>query len=94
MLIQSIHYTFSSADADRAGDMLKELQWRSREEPGVIEFKVGRSKERPAVFALWEEYRDEEALRSHVATEHFQRLAVNGIRLLAKERRAETVFSL
>jgi len=94
MLIQSIHYTFSPADADRAADILKELQWRSRQEPGVVEFEVGRSKEGPAVFALWEEYRDDDALRSHVATEHFQRLVVDGVRLLAKERRAETVLPL
>ena len=46
------------------------------------------------VFALWEEYRDETALKAHTETEHFARLVVNGIRRLAKERVAATVFPL
>ena len=94
MLIQSIHYTFACEDADGVAEILRELRSRSLEEPGVLEFEVGGSQERPGVFALWEEYRDDEALRLHVATEHFQRLVINGLRRLAKERRAETVVPL
>ncbi len=94
MLIQSIHFTFDAADADRAAGMLKELQDLSRQEPGIASFDVARSKEKPNVFALWEVYRDEAALKAHVESEHYKRLVINGIRPLAKQRLGETVFPL
>ncbi len=94
MLIQSIHYSFAAEDGDRAACALEELRDASRREPGILSFEVARSRESPGVFALWEEYRDEEALASHVASEHFQRLVVHGLRQFAKERRAEVGYSL
>jgi quinol monooxygenase YgiN len=94
MLIQSIHFTFSPENADEAERVLHELRDDSRKEDGVIGFDIGRSKERPTVFALWEVYRDRAALESHIATEHFQRLVIRGLRIMAKERNAETVFPI
>jgi quinol monooxygenase YgiN len=94
MLIQSIHFTFAPEDADRAEGLLRELRDESRKEDGVIDFGVCRSKEKPNVFALWEEYRDKESLEFHIATEHFQRLVIHGVRIMAKERDAETVFPI
>jgi quinol monooxygenase YgiN len=94
MLIQSIHYTFDPANADIAADIFTELRDLSRQEPGVVSFEVARSNEKPNVFTLWEVYRDEAALKAHLDTEHFARLAVNGIRRLAIERLGETVFPL
>jgi quinol monooxygenase YgiN len=94
MLIQSIHFTFAPEDADKAEGFLRELRDESRKEDGVISFDIGRSKERPNVFALWEEYRDKASLESHIATEHFQRLVIHGVRIMAKERNAETVFPI
>jgi quinol monooxygenase YgiN len=94
MLIQSIRYVFAPEDAEHAAGILAELRDLSRKEPGVVRFDVARSVEKPTVFVLWEEYRDEEAREAHFATEHFQRLAVNGIRRLAKERLGETAVPL
>jgi quinol monooxygenase YgiN len=94
MLVQSIHFTFAPEDADKAEGLLRELRDKSRKEDGVIGFDVGRSQEKPNVFALWEQYQDKASLESHIATEHFQRLVVHGVRVLAKERAAETVFPL
>ena len=94
MLVQSIHYAFAPEDAGEAERLLRELQEASRKEDGVLGFTVGRSKQKPHVFALWEEYRDEAALASHVATEHFQRLVIRGIRTMATQRDAETVFPI
>jgi quinol monooxygenase YgiN len=94
MLIQSIHYTFGPEDADKAEALLRELRDASRKEEGVIAFDVGRSQEKPNVFALWEAYRDKAALDAHMATEHFKRLALNGVRPLAQQRSLETVFPL
>lgn len=94
MLIQSIHYTFAPDDADKAEAILRELRDASRKEDGVITFAVARSEENPNVFALWEEYRDKAALDAHIATEHFKRLAINGVRQLARQRIGETVFPI
>jgi quinol monooxygenase YgiN len=94
VLIQSIHYTFAAEDADKAEALLRELREASRKEEGVVAFEVGRSQEKPNVFALWEAYRDKAALDAHMATEHFKRLAINGVRPLAKQRNLETVFPI
>jgi quinol monooxygenase YgiN len=94
MLIQSIHFTIGPENADRAQAMFKELQELSRREAGVLSFEIGRSRDKPNVFALWEKYRDEAALKAHVESEHFVRLVVNGVRSLARERLAETVFPI
>ena len=94
MVIQSIHYTFAPEDVERVAEILRELRDLSRREPGIAAFVVARSAETPNVFALWEAYRDETALKAHGETEHFNRLVINGIRRLAKERVAETLSPL
>ena len=94
MIIISIQFTFASKDADTAESLLRELRDASVKEPGVIQFEVGRSHEKPNVFALWEAYRDKDAVDAHRASEHFQRLVVNGVRPLAQQRNAETVVPI
>jgi autoinducer 2-degrading protein len=86
MIIQMVHFTFAPDDGDKAAAMFRELREKSRGEAGVVTFDVGQSPEHPGIFALWEVYRDQAAFDSHKNTEHFQRLVVNGVRPLAKER--------
>jgi quinol monooxygenase YgiN len=94
VLIQSIHYTFAPEDADRVAAILIELRDLSRQEPGIMQFEVARGQDRPNIFALWEVYRDDAALKAHLESDHFQRLGINGIRRLAKERLAEIALPL
>lgn len=94
MIITSIHYRFAAEDADEAESLFQELIEASIEEPGVVRFEVGRSSAEPTIFALWEAYRDEAAVESHQASEHFKRLVVNGIRPLARHRDAATVVPI
>src|SRR5258706_8053482 len=70
MIIASIHFTFASKDADKAESLLRELRDASVKEPGVIQFEVGRSSDEPNVFALWEVYRDKDAVEAHRASEY------------------------
>jgi len=93
-MINSIHFTFAAKDADLVASLFRELRDASRKEAGVIQFEVGRSREKPNVFAVWEVYRDQEAIDAHLASEHFQRLVVNGVRPLAQERNAERVVPI
>ena len=93
-MINSIHYTFAPKDADRAASLFRQLRDASRKEAGVMHFEVGRSPEKPHVFALWDVYRDQEAIDTHLASEHFQRFVVNGVRPLAQERSLERVIPI
>ena len=94
MLISSIHYTFAPDNADIAESLFRELRDASRQEPGVIQFEVGRSREKPNVFALWEVYRDAAAVDAPTASEHFQRLVLKGVRPLAQARIIERVVPI
>jgi (4S)-4-hydroxy-5-phosphonooxypentane-2,3-dione isomerase len=94
MLVNSIHYTFAAEDVDKATIIFRELQEASRKEEGVVSFQVGRGRENPNVFALWEEYRDNAALDAHVASDHFVRLVINGIRPMAQKRDFAAVVPL
>jgi quinol monooxygenase YgiN len=94
MIITSIIFTFAPEDADKAETILRELRDASVKEPGVVRFEVGRSQERPNVFALWEVYRDQDAVSAHRNTEHFQRLVVDGVRPLVQARTVETVIPI
>ena len=91
MIITSIHYTFAAEDSDKVESLFRELLEASIKEPGVIRFEIGRSSDEPNVFALWEVYRDKDAVDAHYASKHFKRLVLNGIRPLAKLRNAATV---
>lgn len=86
MVINAIIYTFSSDDAEHAAALLRALRDAARAEPGCVRYEVARSLENPGVFALYEEYVDEAALEAHLASEAFNRLGINGIRKLARER--------
>jgi quinol monooxygenase YgiN len=94
MLIQSVQFTFAPEDADRAEAILRELRDASRKEQGVVTFDVGRSQKQANVFALWEQYRDSAALDAHVATEHFKRLVLNGVRPLAQQRKGKILLPI
>jgi quercetin dioxygenase-like cupin family protein/quinol monooxygenase YgiN len=90
MIISAIQFTFDSGDADQAEMLLTEIRDASLKEPGVARFDVARGSDDPSVFVLWEAYRDQDAVDAHKASEHFDRLVLNGIRPLAKHRTAVT----
>jgi (4S)-4-hydroxy-5-phosphonooxypentane-2,3-dione isomerase len=89
MIVQSVHFTFALEDADRVEGIFRELREASRKESGVLGFDVARGQRDPSVFVLWEVYRDEEALEAHKETEHYKRLAIEGVRPLARNRAGE-----
>ena len=86
MLVNAVIYTFPADRADEAEKLLVELRDASRTEAGCVSFEVARGNDDPAVFMLYEVWRDQAALDTHYEEEHFQRLGINGVRLLAKDR--------
>jgi quinol monooxygenase YgiN len=86
MLINAVVYTFPIEATQQAAGLLTELASYSRREPGCHGFAVSRSNDDPRVFVLFEQWADHAALEQHYATDHFKRLALNGIRTLAESR--------
>lgn len=66
----------------------------SRKEAGNIRFDLLRSSENPTRLALYEVYRDEEALRTHRATPHFARWSSEVGNLLVAPRIGEKFVNL
>ncbi|GAA5108920.1 antibiotic biosynthesis monooxygenase [Haloechinothrix salitolerans] len=58
----------------------------TRDEPGCVGFTVNRSIEDPDVFALYEEYLDKAAFKSHVDSAHYQKYVIGEVRPLLRER--------
>jgi autoinducer 2-degrading protein len=64
------------AKPDKLDALISLATWNateSRKETGNVRFDLLRSSEHPTRLALYEVYRDEEALRVHRATPHFAR---------------------
>ncbi len=78
--------TGESVDAVRAA--LAELGPLSRQEPGCRLWVAHQDPAQPLVFELFEVYDDEAAYRAHGESEHFRRIAVPTIALLASRVRA------
>ena len=55
---------------DRAIRLLKELAERSREEPGVIQYRVTVDVVDRDVFRIFEQYEDEDAAEAHETSDH------------------------
>ncbi|RKD89097.1 putative quinol monooxygenase [Halopiger aswanensis] len=69
-----IHATFP-IDPDRRDDALElvaDLAERSREEDGVVDYRVTTDVEDPNVFRIFERYEDEAAFGAHAETDHFE----------------------
>ncbi len=89
MIIIAVMYTFPEDRADEAEGMLRELAVASRAEPGCAGYEVmrGSGADRSA-FVLFEAWRDQTAIDTHQAAEHFIRLGLNGIRTFMTGRQA------
>jgi autoinducer 2-degrading protein len=82
----------------RAADFLAALgQARSSalaDEPGCLQFDIGRDVDDPEVFHLYEVYRDEAALAEHRAAPHFDRWRQASGDLLAEGGRTTRLSEL
>ncbi len=58
----------------------------NEDEPGCVDYRVGRSVENPDEFLLYEEYVDQAALEAHRETPHFQAIVEATIVPLLEER--------
>jgi quinol monooxygenase YgiN len=71
---------------ERAAEIAAELAGATREEAGCEAYVPCRDPEDPRSFLFYEQYRDKAAFEEHGASEHFQRLALNGLFDLMESR--------
>ncbi len=81
-------WTATGESADAVRSALAELGPASRDEPGCRLWLAHQEPDRPLVFELFEVYDDADAYRAHGESEHFRRIAVPTIPLLASRVRA------
>ena len=87
MLVNAVTYTFPPGRADEAEALLRELRGASLAEEGCLGYEIARGED-GVTFVLFETYRDQTALDAHYETDHFKRLAAEGIRTFATDRHA------
>jgi quinol monooxygenase YgiN len=73
-------------EEERVLAILEELAPASRAEPGCRHYQPCRDREDPRRFLIFEIYDDDEALRVHSESEHFQRLVLDGAVPLLESR--------
>ena len=69
-----IHATFpiDPDSRDEALELVQDLAADSREEDGVVDYRVTTDVEDPNVFRFFERYEDEAAFGAHAETDHFE----------------------
>jgi (4S)-4-hydroxy-5-phosphonooxypentane-2,3-dione isomerase len=84
-----VRYRASSGQGDRVAALLARHTAATRAEPGCRAFVALRSTEDPDSFILYERYESREAFEAHVASPHYEGIAVAQIRPLLSERTVE-----
>lgn len=63
--------TLDSNHREEALEHTRELARQSRNEPGIVDYRVGIDVEDEHVLRFVERYRDEEAVEAHLKTDHY-----------------------
>ena len=82
-------WTAKEGEAAAVEAAIRELATISRrDEPGLLFYQPHRDPENPNVFFFYEQYKDEDAYKAHVESEHFKRLGFGDAipRLESRER--------
>ncbi len=64
-------------EEERVLAVLEQLAPASRAEPGCLHYQPCRDRDDPRRFLIFEIYADDDALRAHSESEHFQRLVLD-----------------
>ena len=72
MIVIAAMITTFDDQGDAFEKSFKELAMKVRKDPGVITYVLHRMINNPSKFFVFEQYEDEEALKFHASTLHFQ----------------------
>ncbi len=87
MLVNAVVYTFPADKMEEAARLLAAFRQATLREEGCLGYEVVRGEnDHHGTVLLLEKWRDQAALDAHTGEEHFERLCVNGYRLIAASR--------
>ena len=72
MVVVCALITVVKGKGDEYQERFKGLAAKVRKDPGTITYVLNRGRDDPDKFFVFEQYEDEEALKYHASTEHFQ----------------------
>lgn len=85
MLVVHAIFPVDPDSREAARDLFADAAKQSREEDGVVDYRVAADIEDPNVFRFVERYEDEAAFEAHLGTDHFAELEAALPDLLAGE---------
>jgi quinol monooxygenase YgiN len=89
-----VRLRFAAEDRSDISETLRLLAEASRQEPGCVNYIPHRAEGDPDTVLIYEQYRDENALAAHRASEHFKRHAVGGLYQKMRERSVENLVAV
>lgn len=89
MICMAVTYVVRPGQEDAAIALFRQVTEASRREPGCRAYQVHRSADDARRFLLYEAWADEEALREHMNTDHFRKIAVEQLRPLTESHEAK-----
>jgi quinol monooxygenase YgiN len=94
MVSFTVRMQFAKEDRDRLTEILRNLATASRKEPGCVSYIPHRIDGDPDTVLIYEQYRDQQALDAHRASQHFEQYAVGGLYQLMRERAVENLDAI
>ncbi len=89
MLVLAVTWMAHAGHEQEVAEIFIKLQAASRREPGCLAYTVYRHHSDPRQFFIYEQYRDEAALKAHRDSTHFQEYAVKALRNIGERRQGE-----
>jgi (4S)-4-hydroxy-5-phosphonooxypentane-2,3-dione isomerase len=89
MLVLAVTWMANPGHEGEVAEIFRKLQSASRQEPGCIGYTVHRHVDDPRRFFIYEQYRDEAALRAHRDSPHFQEYAVKALRIVGERQQGD-----
>jgi quinol monooxygenase YgiN len=89
-LVVTAFWEANPGEEEGVAAILSRFLPQAKEEPGVDQFEIHRSRTEPAKFFFYEVFKDEAAFAAHQQTAHFKKLiAGEAVPKLAKRERAQ-----
>ncbi len=94
MIVLAVTWIAHPSHENEVAEVFRKLEAASRKEPGCLQYIVHRHKEDSTRFFIYEQYRDEAALKTHWDSPHFQEYAVKGLANIGERKEGELYFPL
>jgi len=89
-----IYMRFAAADREEIAELLRQLTFASRSEPGCVTYIPHTVEGDPDSIVIYEQYTDAAAEAAHRSSEHFKKFAVGGLYQKMLDRRREDLVAL